>query len=48
MKNNLKRINEIFENNFISNINLINRRLYPRPYLFDEEISEEDEPILFI
>ncbi|NIJ43811.1 hypothetical protein FHR24_000250 [Wenyingzhuangia heitensis] len=48
MKSNLKRINEIFKNDFIDNISLINRKLYPRPYLFDEETSEEDEPILFI
>lgn len=48
MKNNIERINQIFQNNFINNIIQINRKLYPNPYFLEEENRTDDEPILFI
>ncbi|NJB81293.1 hypothetical protein [Wenyingzhuangia aestuarii] len=48
MKNNIKRINQIFQNNFTNNLSQINRKLYPKPYFLEEETTEDGEPILFI
>lgn len=48
MKNIITRINNILENNYMSNAEKIARRLYPRPYFLEEEKGGEDEPILYI
>ncbi|MDO6736649.1 hypothetical protein [Wenyingzhuangia sp. 2_MG-2023] len=44
----INKINGIIENRFISNAEIIAKRLYPRPYFLEEENGGDDEPILFI